>query len=125
MNTRTKKFIPVILFVVCVFLFGSTANAHGFGERYDLPIPLTYFLIGAALTVAFSFVAIGWFIRSSGSDLKYPRINVYRYFAMAFFCKAISRCLGQFLANFYHISADVCPFWLVFGSCRTLENSCC
>ena len=29
MNTRTKKFIPVILFVVCVFLFGSTANAHG------------------------------------------------------------------------------------------------
>ena len=94
MNARTKKFIPVILLVVCVFLFGSTANAHGFGERYDLPIPLTYFLIGAALTVAFSFVAIGWFIRSSGSDLEYPRINVYRYSAMAFFCKAISRFLG-------------------------------
>ena len=29
--------------------------AHGFGERYDLPIPLTYFLIGAGLTIIFSF----------------------------------------------------------------------
>ena len=29
--------------------------AHGFGERYDLPIPLTFFLIGAGLTIIFSF----------------------------------------------------------------------
>ena len=94
MNTKTKKFIPVTLLTICVFLFGSTANAHGFGERYDLPIPLSYFLIGAALAVALSFAAIGWFVRSSGSDPKYPRINVYRYSAMTFFCKIISRFLG-------------------------------
>ena len=51
-------------------------------------------MIGAALAVALSFAAIGWFVRSSGSDPKYPRINVYRYSAMTFFCKIISRFLG-------------------------------
>ena len=29
--------------------------AHGFGERYDLPIPFIFFLIGAGLTIIFSF----------------------------------------------------------------------
>ena len=32
--------------------------AHGFGERYDLPIPLTFFLIGASLTIIFSFLLL-------------------------------------------------------------------
>jgi hypothetical protein len=34
----------------------SLANAHGFGERYDLPAPLGYFVAGAAATVTLSFV---------------------------------------------------------------------
>jgi hypothetical protein len=35
--------------------------AHGFGERYDLPIPLNYFVFGACATVALTFVvAIFW-----------------------------------------------------------------
>lgn len=33
------------------------AAAHGAGERYDLPLPLAYFVAGAALTVALSFAA--------------------------------------------------------------------
>ena len=34
--------------------------AHGFGERYDLPVPLGYFIVGAGAAVALSFVVIGW-----------------------------------------------------------------
>lgn len=31
------------------------AHAHGFGQRYDLPLPLWLYLLGAGLTVALSF----------------------------------------------------------------------
>jgi hypothetical protein len=40
-----------------VALAARAAEGHGAGERYDLPLPLVYFVAGAALTVALSFVA--------------------------------------------------------------------
>jgi hypothetical protein len=42
----------------------AAAHAHAFGERYELPAPLSYFVVGAALTVALSFVVIAWATRS-------------------------------------------------------------
>lgn len=42
-----------------------TAWAHGFDERYDLPAPLGFFVAGAALTVALSFVVAVRFARSA------------------------------------------------------------
>lgn len=52
------------------------ANAHAFGERYDLPAPLGYFVAGAAATVALSFlVAIAAVRRprsGSSTDLSIP-----------------------------------------------------
>ena len=39
------------------------AAAHGFDERYDLPAPLGYFVAGAALTVALTFVIATLFMR--------------------------------------------------------------
>ena len=45
-----------------VLLNVSKVHAHGFGERYDLPIPLGYFLVGASLTIILSFVIIGLFV---------------------------------------------------------------
>ena len=43
-----------------------TSAAHGFGQRYDLPLPLDLYLWGAAATVALSFVLAGLFLRVSG-----------------------------------------------------------
>ena len=52
-----------ILIVLSLGLFNvSSVQAHGFGERYDLPIPLGVFLVGASLTIIFSFVVIGIFL---------------------------------------------------------------
>ena len=46
--------------VILPFIVASRpVLAHGFGERYDLPIPLGYFLVGASLTIILSFVIIG------------------------------------------------------------------
>ncbi len=37
-------------FSFCTLIAGS-AHAHGFGQRFDLPIPLNFYLLGAATTV--------------------------------------------------------------------------
>lgn len=44
-------------------LWPSAAQAHAFGERYDLPAPLAYFVAVAALTVGLSYVVITWAAR--------------------------------------------------------------
>ncbi len=57
-------------------LAAGVAYAHGFGERYDLPIPLNLFVVGAAATVAASFVVISLFARGGSGRVSYPRHNL-------------------------------------------------
>jgi len=59
--------------------FPSLAQAHGFGQRYDLPVPLGLYITGAAATVLFSFVVIAWFSRSRGTTTPVPRFNLFRF----------------------------------------------
>ena len=59
---------------VCV---GSApARAHGFGQRYDLPLPLSFYLFGAAAAVVFSFVVIGLFVRRAPRTPGYPHVDL-------------------------------------------------
>ena len=60
-------------------LEATPAYAHGFGERYDLPVPLWLYLIGAGATVALSFVIIGFFVRGASGLHYYPRFNLLRW----------------------------------------------
>jgi hypothetical protein len=55
------------------------AQAHGFGQRYDLPVPLTLYLTGAALAVALSFVVIGLFVRGAPGARGYPTLDLARW----------------------------------------------
>src|SRR5258708_20941141 len=64
--------------VVLAAVAADTAGAHGFGQRYDLPVPLGLWIAGAAAAVAFSFVAIGLFMRWRPSPARYPRLNLLR-----------------------------------------------
>ena len=48
------------------------AYAHGFGERTELPVPLGFFLIGAGLAVALSFVFISVLVKVSGEAGYWP-----------------------------------------------------
>jgi hypothetical protein len=56
---------PVMLVAVGVvlILFGGEANAHALVQRYDLPLPLGYFLFAAGVAVAASFVILALFCR--------------------------------------------------------------
>ncbi len=39
--------------------------AHGFGQRYDLPVPLWLWVTGGAAAVVLSFVVVGVFVRGT------------------------------------------------------------
>ncbi|TMG90399.1 MAG: hypothetical protein E6H76_04560 [Betaproteobacteria bacterium] len=43
----------------------ALAQAHGFGQRYDLPIPLSLYIGGAAITVAISCAMLIFFVRAA------------------------------------------------------------
>ena len=44
----------------------APASAHGFGQRYDLPLPLSLYLYGTAAVVVVTFVIVGLFVRRTG-----------------------------------------------------------
>lgn len=54
----------------------QAAWAHAFGERYDLPVPLAYFIAGAAATVALSFVVAALFMRAAPQEQHEPGLIV-------------------------------------------------
>jgi hypothetical protein len=41
--------------------FSPIVAGHGFGERYDLPVPLWLWVTGAGATIVLSFVIVGVF----------------------------------------------------------------
>ncbi|MGQ0577837.1 MAG: hypothetical protein ACT4PQ_02875 [Betaproteobacteria bacterium] len=56
----------------------ATAQAHGFGQRYDLPVPLWLYLWGAAAAVAMSFLVMALFARGVRVQT-YPRVNLLQW----------------------------------------------
>ncbi len=75
---KAPKIFAIALIFLVLALLASPAYAHGFGQRYDLPVPLNMFLIGAGATVALSFVVIGLFVSRRGVEFRYPRLNLLR-----------------------------------------------
>jgi hypothetical protein len=61
---------------LCVLGSASSAAAHGFGQRYDLPVPLWLYVASAAATVVVSFVVVGLFVRGTSAQHTYPRLNL-------------------------------------------------
>ena len=56
-----------------------TSYAHGFGERYDLPVPLWLYISGAGMAVVLSFGIIGIFVKRTEHTFDYPRLNLLRW----------------------------------------------
>lgn len=59
----TAKFAVLLLLI-----HPAAVWAHAFAERYDLPVPLGYFVAGAAAAVALSFVVAAVFLRSTWQE---------------------------------------------------------
>src|ERR1700719_230702 len=85
-----------ILVVVC-----APASAHGFGMRYDLPLPLLLWIIGAASTVLLSFIFVAIFVRWN-PDIEAPaEINLLRWKTG----RVISGRAFRFIARLFAVAA--------------------
>ncbi len=58
MRQQRPRICALNLAVAVLCLLPAAARAHAFGERFDLPLPLGYFVAGAAATVALSFIVV-------------------------------------------------------------------
>ena len=108
-------------FIVSVLALNvSPVSAHAFGQRYDLPIPLNYFLVGAVATVALSFVVIGMFVQRQPRGFNYPRLDLLRVPAIGSILS--SRAVSMFVRT---LSALVFLLLIVAGFAgtdRAIEN---
>jgi len=59
-------------------LFSTRAYGHGFGLRYDLPLPLTLWIIGAAFAVLLSFVVMSIAVCANASVEAPAQPNFHR-----------------------------------------------
>ena len=75
-KTLGRLAFPAATLALLAFL-APPAYAHGFGERYDLPLPLTYFVFAGAAAVILSFVVVGLFVRGQHDGSGYPRLNLF------------------------------------------------
>src|ERR1043166_9505428 len=73
-GARRRAIFVAIAAAACGF--ATSAAAHGFGQRYDLPLPLSLYLFGTAAAVVLSFVVAGLFVRHPFPAHCYPRINL-------------------------------------------------
>lgn len=96
----------------------QVAQAHGFGERYDLPLPLSFFAAGAAAAVVFSFVLMGGVIKGGAQGFSYPRLNLLRYPWLRALLTTIALGL-RVLAVFLLLLVIATGLW---GSDSPLEN---
>ena len=60
-----------------LFVMISPVNAHAFAQRYDLPVPLWLYLLGAGATVAISFLVVIIFLGRDKED-DTPRLELLR-----------------------------------------------
>jgi hypothetical protein len=73
--------------VLAFLSWPAESRAHGFAVRYDLPIPLEYFLAGAGATVALTFLLLAVFGREIPARAGRPPARL------------LSRPLGRLLSN--------------------------
>lgn len=62
--------------VALIVFFPASVSAHGFGQRYDLPVPLGLFMLGAGASVVLSFLGMGLFVRRKRESMDYPSYNL-------------------------------------------------
>src|SRR4051794_37242146 len=79
---RSRHARRVIMRVLALCGAADSAHAHGFGQRYDLPLPFWLYLAGAGSAVALSFVLYALFMRGHERMWTYPRANLL-HFAIA------------------------------------------
>ena len=82
-NAGARRRARLALWALTAFAFAivaaSPAQAHGFGQRYDLPLPFSLYLFGTAAAIVVSFLIVGLFMRGGPPPRAQPRIDLLAY----------------------------------------------
>jgi hypothetical protein len=118
-GAKYRSFFALMAGFLLAVNWSTDAQAHAFGARYDLPLPLQFYLIGAGGAVALSFVIMALVFRSSTSAIGSSRIDLDRYWPARFSWLSLVTVILQ--------TVSVCIFLLIlfagfFGTNETLEN---
>src|SRR5690348_2684478 len=73
-SRRRRPERPGRLLASSAVLFAMPAYGHGFGLRYDLPLPLTLWIVGAACAIVLSFVVISIAVRANAPAAAQPGV---------------------------------------------------
>ena len=76
---RPRDRCPTRAAAACIACTASPVLAHGFGQRFDLPLPLTLWLVGAGATIVLSFALIALFVRERAIGTRLTSIYVGRF----------------------------------------------
>jgi len=102
-----------------IFLGAQPTQAHAFGPRYDLPLPLNLYLVGAGAAVALSFVIMALFFRALPAPSDELRIDLLQFRAVRALLHPLA--IGGFQAISVALFVLVVTAGL-FGSQDTVRN---
>lgn len=123
-----KRIFSILFFLLFIF-FPTPASAHSFGKLYSLPVPLWMYLFGAAATIAFSFLIIGYFFTKQNADysvqsylvpqniftkLLSHRISIFVFKFISLFLFILTILSGLFGSNVSTSNFNMTFFWIIF-----------
>ncbi len=71
--------VAILAALAMAACLAGPARAHGLAERYNPPIPLWLYVVGAGVVVTLSFALLAVFVREPRELRSYPRINLLRW----------------------------------------------
>ncbi|MBT5266415.1 MAG: hypothetical protein HOL85_16385 [Rhodospirillaceae bacterium] len=75
-KSRQIKIAAATCAAIALLVSPGPASAHAFGVRYDLPLPMWFYLGGAGAAVALSFVVMAAFVRETGRPPEERRFDL-------------------------------------------------
>lgn len=76
-----------LLALVLTGLIAGPAAAHGFGQRFVLPLPLWLWVVGAGLTIVLTFAVMSIFVRRRRTAPGYARFDLTRLAPVTWLCR--------------------------------------
>lgn len=70
------RFFAAAVAAAVLSMVPEIAEAHAFGARYELPVPVWLFVVGGAVTVTVTFLLVGLFVRTGPERYAGARIAV-------------------------------------------------
>jgi hypothetical protein len=111
----TRPVVALGAFLAGFCVLSVPAGAHGFGQRYDLPLPLSLYLFGTAAAVILSFVVVGLFARHTPGTRGYLRIDLLAHRPGRWLCHPV------LLAVLKVITAGVFILTVTAGFCGSQD----